>query len=109
MKCKVCGGTVKTQGTEVQLDEWMKRDFGECPAGGRHVELGKNKDYLTIESESDALSEIPKWEPRADKRYVDIHKVKGLRHCGFGVFADEKGNIYDYELDEKGSRHYYVR
>jgi len=107
LKCKVCGGVVKAHATKEQLDRWLNYDFGECPAGGRHVEIGKLKDYLTILDCSDRLSEIKRWKPDPEKTYVDIHKVPNLRHCGFGVFIDEEGKLYDYEVDEYGKRHYY--
>jgi len=109
LKCRVCGGVVKGQGTKQQLDEWMQQDFGECPAGGRHVELGKRKDYLELTDVSDELSKIEKWKPDSEKQYVDIHKIKGLTHVGFGVFKDAEGNTYDYEKDEYGRRHYFKR
>jgi len=87
----------------------MKQDFGECTAGGRHVEVGKRESYMTVIDVSDRLSEIKRWRPDPKRQYVDIHKVSGLSHIGFGTFKDEEGHTYDYETDEQGKRHYYIK
>jgi hypothetical protein len=33
-----------------EVEAWMKKsDFGECAAGGWHVELGKKTDYFALD------------------------------------------------------------
>jgi len=108
LKCRICGGVVKAQGTKGQLDEWLEGLFGDCPAGGRHVEIGSRKDYLVVIGCSDELSEVKRWKPDPSKTYVNIHEIPDLKHCGFGVFKDSEGRVYDYEVDEHGRRHYYI-
>lgn len=50
--CKKCGGFMFVDYTGCTLDkakEYIsKADFGECKAGGYHVEFGKLKDYTLI-------------------------------------------------------------
>ena len=51
-KCKICGGKtiidiadLDREGINKALKE---HEFGECPAGGFHVEIGKLADYLEV-------------------------------------------------------------
>lgn len=108
LKCRICGNTVNAQGTKQELEKWLDTDFGECPAGGTHVELGKKRNYLEVIAESEKLSP----QPIADEVFVkelqakgnvvldggsgtvkelpSIHSVKGLRHVGFGSFENDE-------------------
>ena len=105
MECNKCGTIVKLQGTEENLEEWLDKQDFMCP--GRHVELGSPKSYLEFIEAVD-IDQPYKWEPKSDREYVDIHQIKGLEHCGFGIFKNPKTkDIYDYENDENGLRHYY--
>jgi hypothetical protein len=105
MECNKCGATVKLQGTEEKLEEWLDSPGYMCP--GRHVELGRPRSYLEF-IEAVEIDQPYKWEPQSDRKYVDIHQINGLEHCGFGIFKNpDNGDIFDYETDETGLRHYY--
>jgi hypothetical protein len=52
-ECRKCQGRaifdVSSLAKE-EVDTWMENsDFGECAAGGWHVELGKKADYFTLD------------------------------------------------------------
>ena len=106
MKCKVCDATLKLQGDEEHLEKYLDQFSFMCP--GRHVELGSPRNYLE-HIETVEIDQPFRWEPKPDRNYVDIHKIKGLEHIGFGMFKNsETREIYDYETDESEARHYYI-
>lgn len=118
LRCRVCGNTMRGQGTREELEKWLDTMFGDCPAGGIHVELGKKRDYLEVLGESEELSHIPtpkevleELMERYDDRNIEnwfwlgdykvceqlglthLQKVQGLGHIGWGDF---RGGGYEY-------------
>ncbi len=105
MECNKCGIIVNLQGTEENLENWLDNPGFMCP--GRHVELDRPRNYLEFIEAVD-IDQPYKWEPKPDRNYVDIHKIRGLEHSGYGIFKNPKTeDVYDYEADETGLRHYY--
>jgi len=53
IKCKKCKnqGILKVgNSNKAQVEKYIrKRDFGECPLNGYHVEFGKMADYITVD------------------------------------------------------------
>ena len=53
IKCKKCKnqGILKVGNSKKdQIKKYLrKRDFGECPLNGYHVEFGKMIDYITVD------------------------------------------------------------
>ena len=91
------------------MDEYLVSQTWMCELG-RHVELGKKEDYLTVVEEIEELSESPEIEPKRKDEYTvpELQKKFGttLEHMGFGMFKDTEGNIWDYRSGEKGERLY---
>ena len=59
-RCKICKGEVHAQAkSKEEVETWLDQQFGICPAGGNHVELGLKRDYLELVRVSDELSHIP--------------------------------------------------
>jgi len=121
-RCKRCGNTVKAQGeTDEDFEKWLDTQFGICPAGGNHVELGNKRDFLEFVEESKALAHVPTRKeiltqllsqveqgsailivsspPVSDVPTIhnfctpEVHKT--VQHCGFGFFEGrtEKGSF----------------
>ncbi len=107
LKC-VCGAVYKMQGTKEQLDEYLNSQTWMCDLG-RHTEIGKKGDYLTIIGESDSLSSLPKIEPKKKDEFEAYELPKGLEHIGFGIFRDSENNIWDYRPGPNGERFYSKR
>ena len=106
MACKMCGATLRLQGNEDALEKWLDKTGFMCP--GRHVELGVRREYVELVDVMD-IDKLYKWEPKSNRMYVDLHKIKGLEHCGFGIFKNPNTQErYDYEEDETGGRHYFI-
>lgn len=108
LECK-CGAKYKFQGSRKNLDEYLASQTWMCDTG-RHTELGKKGDYLTIIEEREELSESPEIEPKRKNEYTvpELQKRFGttLEHIGFGMFKDMEGNVWDYRSGENGDRLY---
>ncbi len=108
LKCS-CGAKYRFQGEKERLDEFLETDAWMCEAG-RHVELGKKKDYLSLIGEIDDVDEPTKPEPKKESEYTtsELHKQFGnsLKHVGFGIFEDPDGNVWDFRSGENGERLY---
>ena len=108
LKCK-CGARYKFGGKKDELDKFMDTDTWMCELG-RHVELGKKGDYLTIVGEREELSESPEIEPKRKDEYTvpELQKKFGttLEHMGFGMFKDTEGNVWDFRPGKDGERLY---
>lgn len=110
LRC-TCGARYRFQGTERELEDFLDSQTWMCEIG-RHVELGKKRDYLSVVEVRDELSPKPEVEPKKDNEYTMAElreKFSGkLEHVGFGMFVDPDGNLWDYRLGEKGERLYYM-
>ena len=108
LKC-TCGARYRFQGTEKELEDFLESQTWMCELG-RHVELGKKKDYLSVVEERCELSENPEIEPKREDEYTipELQEKFGtsLEHIGFGMFRDPDGNIWDYRVGENGDRYY---
>ncbi len=104
LKC-ACGAVYKMQGTEKQLEDYLNSQTWMCELG-RHTEIGKKSDYLTVIGESDRLSPLTKIEPKKKDEFEAYELPKGLDHIGFGIFRDNEGSIWDYRLGPDGERFY---
>ncbi len=93
------------QGTEEQIEQYLDSDTWMCDVG-RHVELGKKRNYLTLLEVSDEFSPLPKIEPKKKDEFEAYELPEGLEHIGFGIFRDTGGNVWDYRLGPKGERLY---
>jgi len=110
LRC-TCGARYRFQGTESELEDFLDSQTWMCEIG-RHVELGKKRDYLSVVEVRDELSPKPEVEPKRDNEYTMAElreKFSGkLEHVGFGMFVDPDGNLWDYRLGENGERLYYM-
>ena len=108
LECK-CGARYRFQGTRKDLDEYLDSMTWMCDIG-RHVELGRKRDYLSVVEERDELSGEPEIEPKKENEYTipELQEKFGtsLEHIGFGMFRDPDGNIWDYRLGKNGERLY---
>jgi len=108
LECE-CGAKYKFQGSKENLEEYMDSQTWMCELG-RHTELGKKEDYLTIVEEREELSESPEIEQKRKNEYTvpELQKEFGttLTHIGFGMFKDAEGNVWDYRSGENGERLY---
>jgi len=110
LRCE-CGSTYRFQGTEEDLKDFLDSETWMCETG-RHVEIGRKRDYLTLVGESDELLE-PDVEPKGEGEYTvqELQEEFGtsLEHIGFGIFRDPDGNTWDYRSGPKGERLYSKR
>jgi len=108
LECE-CGAKYKFQGNRKNLDEYLASQTWMCELG-RHVELGKKGDYLTIVEEREELSESPEIEPKRKDEYTvpELQKKFGttLEHMGFGMFKDMEGDVWDFRPGKDGDRYY---
>ena len=108
LECE-CGARYKLQGSKENLDEYLASQTWMCELG-RHVELGKKGDYLTLIEERDEISETPEIEPKRENEYTvsELQKKFGstLEHIGFGIFKDTDGNVWDFRSGKDGERYY---
>lgn len=69
-RCKKCDlfGVIDTKDKDIREMERIldNSDFGECPFGGRHVELGKLSNYLEVFWE-DCYTNIEKAKERSEE------------------------------------------
>lgn len=111
LECE-CGAKYKFQGSKDNLDEYLNSQTWMCELG-RHTELGKKGNYLSVIEEREELSEEPKVEPKRDNEYTvpELQKKFGtsLEHMGFGIFKDTEGNVWDYRLGEKKGERLYSK
>jgi hypothetical protein len=106
-RCR-CGAVYRFQGTEEEMERFLDSQFWMCELG-RHVGLGRKRDYLTLVEVGEELSDIPEIEPKRDDELEACELPEGLEHIGFGVFIDREGNIWDYRLGPRGERLYSKR
>ena len=108
LECE-CGAKYKFQGSGKNLEEYLASQTWMCELG-RHVELGKKGDYLTIVEEREELSESPEIEPKRKDEYTvpELQKKFGttLEHMRFGMFKDTEGNVWDFRLGKDSDRYY---
>lgn len=108
LECE-CGAKYRFQGNRGNLEEYLASQTWMCDSG-RHAELGKKGDYLTIVEEREELSKSPEIEPKREDEYTvpELQKRFGttLEHIGFGMFKDTEGNVWDYRPGKNGDRLY---
>lgn len=108
LKCN-CGARYRFEGEKEKLDKFLDTDTWMCEQG-RHVELGKKKNYLSVIGEIDDPGKHPKPEPKQEKEYTtsELQEQFGdsLKHVGFGIFEDPDGNVWDFRSGENGERLY---
>jgi len=108
LECE-CDAKYRFQGTRKELDEYLDSMTWMCDIG-RHVELGRKGDYLSVVEERDELSGEPEIESKKENEYTipELQEKFGtsLEHIGFGMFRDLDGNIWNYRLGKGGERLY---
>ena len=108
LECE-CGAKYQFQGSGKNLEEYLASQTWMCELG-RHAELGKKGDYLTVIEEREELSESPEIEPKRKDEYTvpELQKKFGttIEHMGFGMFKDTEGNVWDFRLGKDSDRYY---